>query len=97
MAIIFFFRTLTDFLQEYSIKSCRKNLKTRVIAEKNEKVLAIIKKFERNRKKMLTNTGTGASITKLSDRDSEKYNTSVVRLKKAIEERKKAVDKLLKQ
>ena len=42
---------------------------------------------------MLTNTGTGDNIMKLSERDSEKHNTSVERLKKL----KKVVDKLQKQ
>ena len=39
---------------------------------------------------VLTNTGTGANIMKLSDRDSEKH-------KALIERFKKVVDKLLKQ
>ena len=42
---------------------------------------------------VLTNTGTGANIMKLSDRDSEKHKASIERLKKV----KKVVDKLLKQ
>ena len=51
------------------------------------------KDFEKSRKKVLTNTGTGANIMKLSDRDSEKHKASIERLKKV----KKVVDKLLKQ
>ena len=39
------------------------------------------KKFEKSRKKVLTNVGTGVSIMKLSDRDSEKHKTSIERLK----------------
>ena len=50
-------------------------------------------KNEKSRKKLLTNVGTGANIMKLSDRDSEKHNASVERLKKV----KKIVDKLQKQ
>ena len=38
--------------------------------------------FVKKSKKVLTNTGTGDNIMKLSERDSEKHNTSVERLKK---------------
>ena len=41
----------------------------------------------------MTNAGTGVSIMKLSDRDSEKHKASIERLKKV----KKVVDKLRKQ
>ena len=51
------------------------------------------KKILKKSKKVLTNTGMGANIMKLSDRDSEKHKTSIERLKKV----KKVVDKLLKQ
>ena len=40
------------------------------------------KDFEKSRKKVLTNIGTGDNIMKLSERDGEKHNTSVERLKK---------------
>ena len=53
----------------------------------------IKKDFEKSRKKVLTNTGTGDNIMKLSERNSKKHNTSVERLKKV----KKVVDKLQKQ
>ena len=42
---------------------------------------------------MLTNTGTGDNIMKLSERDSKKHKSSIERLKKV----KKVVDKLQKQ
>ena len=50
-------------------------------------------KKEKSRKKVLTNTGTGDNIMKLSDRDSKKHKASIERLK----EIKKVVDKLQKQ
>lgn len=49
--------------------------------------------FEKSRKKVLTNTGTGDNIMKLSERDSKKHKFSIERLKKV----KKVVDKLQKQ
>ena len=55
--------------------------------------MSCYKDFEKSRKKVLTNIGTGANIMKLSDRDSEKHKASIERLKKV----KKVVDKLLKQ
>ena len=41
------------------------------------------KDFEKSRKKVLTNIGTGANIMKLSDRDSEKHKALIERLKKS--------------
>ena len=40
-------------------------------------------KNEKSRKKVLTNTGTGDIIMKMSERDSEKHKSSIERLKKA--------------
>ena len=50
-------------------------------------------KNEKSRKKVLTNTGTGDNMIKLSERDSKKHKSSIERLKKV----KKVVDKLQKQ
>ena len=50
-------------------------------------------KNEKSRKKVLTNTGTGDNIMKLSERDSKKHKSSIERLKKV----KKVVDKIQKQ
>ena len=48
------------------------------------------KDFEKSRKKVLTNIGTGDNIMKLSDRDSKKHKSSIERFKKVV-------DKLQKQ